>query len=193
MYRAKTTGKSRFRIFGKKLHQMAHDGLQLENDLKTALAKNQFTLYYQPIVFSKTGIIKGFEALIRWEHPTRGMIPPSDFIPVAENNGQIIPIGQWVIETACRQLKAWQDKFPDHKHLTVSVNISVQQCSYNNLEIAKAIITLAQSLNLEVIAEGIESNEQLETLQGMGCDFIQGYYFSKPVDSRHAERLISEE
>lgn len=281
MYRAKTTGKSRFRIFGKKLQQMAHDALLLENDLKTALKNKQLTLYYQPIVFSKTGRLKGFEALIRWKHPIRGIIFPSDFIPVAEDNGQIIPIGQWVIETACRQLKAWQDRFNDYDHLTVSVNISVQQFSCNNLEkivetalnetglaahcfmaeltesavidkpgtvighlnrlkqsgikiaindfgtgyfslaylknfpldflkidksfvddinrdhenleIAKAIITLAQNLDLEVIAEGIESNDQLETLQGIGCDFIQGYYFSKPVDSHRAEVLISEE
>lgn len=281
MYRAKTTGKSRFRIFGKKLQQMAHDALLLENDLKTALKNKQLTLYYQPIVFSKTGRLKGFEALIRWKHPIKGIIFPSDFIPVAEDNGQIIPIGQWVIETACRQLKAWQDRFNDYDHLTVSVNISVQQFSCNNLEkivetalnetglaahcfmaeltesavidkpgavighlnrlkqsgikiaindfgtgyfslaylknfpldflkidksfvddinrdhenleIAKAIITLAQNLDLEVIAEGIESNDQLETLQGIGCDFIQGYYFSKPVDSHRAEVLISEE
>lgn len=281
MYRAKATGKSRFRIFGKKLQQMAHDALQLENDLKTALKKEQLTLYYQPIVFSKTGRLKGFEALIRWNHPFRGIIPPSDFIPVAEDNDLIIPIGQWVIETACRQLKAWQDRFPGYEHLTISVNISVQQFAYNNLEkivetalnktglaahclvaeltesavidkpeavighlnrlkqsgikiaiddfgtgyfslaylknfpldflkmdksfvndinrhhenleIAKAIITLAQNLNLEVIAEGIESNDQLETLQGIGCDFIQGYYFSKPVDSHRAEDLILEE
>ena len=281
MYRAKTTGKSRFRIFGKKLKQMTHDALQLENDLKTVLEKKQLTLYYQPIVFSKTGRLKGFEALIRWEHPFRGIISPSDFIPVAEDNGQIIPIGQWVIETACQQLKAWHDRFPDCEHLTISVNISIQQFSHNNLEkiietalkdtglaphcfmaeltesavidnpeavignlnrlkqsgikiaiddfgtgyfsltylknfpldflkidksfvndinrdhenleIAKAIITLAQNLELQVIAEGIESNAQLETLQGIGCDFIQGYYFSKPVNSHHAESFIIEE
>lgn len=281
MYRAKTTGKSRFRIFGKKLHQMTHDALQLENNLKAALEKNQLALYYQPIVFSETGRLKGFEALIRWEHPTRGIILPSDFIPVAEDTGQIIPIGRWVVETACRQLKAWQERFPGYEHLTVSVNISVQQFSHNNLEkivetalnetglsaqclvaeltesavidkpeaiiahltrlkqsgikiaiddfgtgyfslaylknfpldfvkmdksfvndinrdhenleIAKAIITLAQNLDLEVIAEGIESNDQLETLQGLGCNFIQGYYFSKPVDSTRAEDFIFNE
>ncbi|MCG8551090.1 MAG: ammonium transporter [Desulfobacterales bacterium] len=134
MYRAKTTGKSKFRIFGKKLQQIAHDALQLENDLKTALENGQFTLFYQPIIASKTGKLKGFEALIRWNHPTRGMIPPSDFIPIAEENGQIISIGQWVIETACRQLKEWQDQSADHKHLTINVNISVQQFTYNNLE-----------------------------------------------------------
>lgn len=281
MYRAKTTGKSRFRIFGKKLRQVTHDALKLENDLKLALKKEQLTLYYQPIVFSKTGRLKGFEALIRWIHPTKGLIPPSDFIPVAEENGLIIPIGQWVIETACRQLKEWHDQFPEYKNLTVSVNISVQQFTYNNfekivvaalnttglephclvgeltesavidkpeaiighlnrlkqsgiklaiddfgtgyfslaylknfpldylkidksfvdninrdhknLEIARTIIALAKNLNLQVIAEGIESNDQLETLQGIGCDFIQGYYFSKPVDSHRAKSLISKE
>ncbi len=278
MYRAKTTGKSRFRIFGKKLHQMAHDALQLENDLKKALEKDQFTLYYQPILFSKTEKIKGFEALIRWEHPTRGVIPPSDFIPIAEDNGLIIPIGQWVIETACRQLKSWQSRFPGTQDMTVSVNISVPQFSYNNLEkiiehaidtyglsahclvaeltesaviekpdavighlnrlknsgikiaiddfgtgyfslaylknfpldylkmdksfvddinqdhenleIAKAIITLAQNLKLEVIAEGIESEDQLETLKAIGCDFIQGYYYSRPLPPQKAEYLL---
>ena len=97
MYRAKTTGKSRVRIFGKKLQQMAHDALQLENDLKTAWKKSSSPCTINPLFFSKTGKLKGFEALIRWIHPDRGIISPIGFHPVAEDNGLIIPIGQWVI------------------------------------------------------------------------------------------------
>ncbi|MBF0203958.1 MAG: ammonium transporter [Desulfamplus sp.] len=280
MYRAKATGKSRYMVFNKKLHKITHDALQLENDLKEALKKNELLLYYQPVVCSKTEKIKGFEALLRWMHPTRGMVSPADFIPLAEETGLIIPIGQWVIEEACRQLKKWQTTLTDsgHPSMSMSVNISSRQFMHNdleqtiknaleavdlspycfvaeltesavmekpesvigqlkrlketgiriaiddfgtgysslaylkrfpldylkmdksfvdeintdheNMEIAKTIIILAHNLNLKVIAEGIERMEQLETLRGLNCDYIQGYFYSKPVAERQAMQLI---
>jgi Amt family ammonium transporter len=281
MYRAKTTGKSKYKVFSRKLHRMAHDALQLENDLKKALERNEFTLHYQPIICTTTETIKGFEALIRWQHPTRGMLPPNDFIPIAEDTGLIVPIGQWVIETACRQLKEWQTRIAGARELGISVNISAQQFIHNNLEkiieaalaaadlapgnlmveltesaviekpesvighlnrlreigiriaiddfgtgffslaylkhfpldylkmdksfvdeinaghenleIAKAIIILARNLDLQVVAEGIERQEQLETLRGMNCNLIQGYYYSRPVAAQEAERLIQKD
>ena len=275
MYRAKTTGKSRFKVFSKKLHQITHEALKLENDLKKAVERDEFTLFYQPIVCSKTESLQGFEALIRWEHPAKGKVPPSDFIPLAEETGLIVPIGRWVIETTCRQLKEWRTRIPGARDLTVSVNISAQQfvhndleqivenalgtndlppgclmveltessviekpeamiahlnrlrkigikiaiddfgtgyfslaylkhfpldclkidksfvdeinTSHENLQIAKAIIILARNLDLKVVAEGIEDHEQLETIRGLDCNFIQGYYFSKPLSARDAE------
>lgn len=281
MYRAKTTGKSKFRVFSRKLYRMTHDALQLENDLKKAMERNEFLLFYQPIVCSVTETIKGFEALIRWKHPKRGLIPPNDFISVAEDIGLIIPIGQWVIETACRQLKDWQTQVSGAEDLSISINISAHQfihnnlekvienalaaaglssnhllveltesavierpeavighlnrlrdigvriaiddfgtgyfslaylkhfpldflkmdksfvdeinASHENLEIAKAIIILSQNLKLQVVAEGVERPEQLETLRAINCDFIQGYYYSKPVNAREAERLIQQD
>ncbi|WP_342743903.1 putative bifunctional diguanylate cyclase/phosphodiesterase [Desulfamplus magnetovallimortis] len=278
MYRAKATGKSRYKVFSKKLHEMTHDALQLENDLKEAVEKNQLQLYYQPVVCAKSEKIKGFEALLRWSHPTRGMISPVNFIPLAEENGLIIPIGQWVIEEACRQLKKWHLSTEFARHMSMSVNISSRQFMHNdleqtiinaldavelspdffvaeltessvmekpesvigqlnrlkktgiriaiddfgtgysslaylkrfpldylkmdksfvdeinanheNMEIAKAIITLAHNLDLKVIAEGIERMEQLEALRCLDCNFIQGYYYSRPVDGLQASQLI---
>ena len=278
MYRAKTTGKSKFKIFSKKLYQMTHDALQFENDLKKALERDEFTLFYQPIVCAQTEKLQGFEALIRWEHPTRGMIPPNDFISLAEDTGLIVPIGQWVIETACRQLKDWQTRIPEAGELSISVNTSSQQFAHNhlektiekalkktgllplylmieltestviekpeamighlkrlkdigihiaiddfgtgyfslaflknfpldclkmdksfvdginisheNLQIAKAIIILARTLDLKVVAEGIEDQEQLQTIRDLDCNFVQGYYYSKPVRAEEAEGLI---
>jgi EAL domain-containing protein (putative c-di-GMP-specific phosphodiesterase class I) len=146
MYRAKTTGKSRFKVFSNKLFKMTRDALQLENDLKKALERNEFVLHYQPIICPRTEKIKGFEALIRWEHPTRGMISPHDFIPVAEEMGLIIPIGQWVIETACCQLKDWQTQIGGAQKLNVSVNVSVVQFIHNNLE--EIVETALKSVDL---------------------------------------------
>ena len=278
MYRAKSKGKSRYKVFSKKLHEITHDALQLEKDLEHAVARNELVLYYQPVVSAREGHIKGFEALLRWNHPKRGLIPPGAFISLAEESGLIIPIGKWVINAACSQLKKWQSQEDSARHISMSVNISTRQFMHNdleatirealeavqlspeylvgeltesammekpgavigqlnrlkqigiriaiddfgtgysslaylkrfpldylkmdksfvdeinvdheNLEIVRAIVSLSHNLNLEVIAEGIERVEQLETLKGLGCQYIQGYLYSKPVNEAEALQLI---
>lgn len=250
--------------------------IEIERDLRKALDKGEFYLLYQPQVNSKTGRVEAVEALIRWNHPDRGVIPPNRFIPVAEDTGLIIPIGEWVLRTACKQNKMWQDK--GYKPIRVSVNISpiqlrqwdfvnllerileevqldpsyleleitenslmesmddnieildrlrqmgvrialddfgtgysslnyLQQLPINNMKIdksfvqdiandrnksyiAESIIQLAHRLNLEVIAEGVETEEQLRTLVNKNCDIIQGFIFSEPLPSGQVERIL---
>jgi diguanylate cyclase (GGDEF)-like protein len=127
MYQAKALGKARYEIFNVGLRDKAVIRLELENDLHSALAGNQFLLHYQPVIALNTGSITGFEALLRWNHPTRGLISPSDFIPIAEETGLIIPIGKWVLEEACTQTRRWQAAYPNDPPLDVRVNISGKQ------------------------------------------------------------------
>lgn len=127
MYRAKEQGKGRFEVFDKVMHARAISRLQLESDLRHALERKEFEVYYQPIMNLEDETISGFEALIRWQHPTRGLVSPMEFIPVAEDTELIIPIGQWVLFEACRQVRAWQTLFPSEKPLTISVNLSGKQ------------------------------------------------------------------
>jgi diguanylate cyclase (GGDEF)-like protein/PAS domain S-box-containing protein len=112
MYRAKALGKACHEIFDTEMHNEAMRQMQLENDLRRALERDEFRVYYQPIVSLTTGRLAGFEALMRWEHPDRGIISPGDFIPIAEETGLILPMGQWILREACRQLSAWQKKYP---------------------------------------------------------------------------------
>ncbi|CAN2041617.1 diguanylate cyclase [Candidatus Magnetomoraceae bacterium gMMP-15] len=278
MYRAKELGKARFKVFNKKMHEMAVASLILENDLRSAINKNELRLYYQPIVSVGSQEIKGFEALVRWKHPLRGIISPDEFIPIAEETSLIIPLGQWVIAEACRQMKEWQEIIPGSENLTVSVNVSTKQflqrdlldfiievldetafdpkclkieltestimkdpksaveqfnrmkaiglqiliddfgtgyssfsylqkfpidylkidrsfisgpgCEKENAEIVKTIVALARNLGLSVVAEGVESESQLNILKNINCNNAQGYLFSKPVDKYDAEKLI---
>jgi EAL domain-containing protein (putative c-di-GMP-specific phosphodiesterase class I) len=250
----------------------------LETDLRRAVERNEFRLYYQPIVSFQTGKMYGFEALIRWHHPEKNLVSPMEFIPVAEETGLIIPIGRWVLREACRQMKQWHAMYPELSPLTVSVNLSGKQLSQpdliqdiktilqetdldpsfleleitesvimenaeyaadmlsqlrdlrvqinvddfgtgysslsylhrfpvNNLkidqsfvsrigideensEIISTILTLARNLGMDVIAEGVETKEQLYHLQALGCEQGQGYYFSVPVDHENASALI---
>lgn len=127
MYRAKEHGKGRFEIFDKVMHARAVLRLQLENDLRRAVEREEFEVYYQPIVNLQTGCISGFESLVRWHHPERGIISPADFIPVAEETDLIIPIGQWVLLESCRQIREWQTKWSFPSPLTISVNLSGKQ------------------------------------------------------------------
>lgn len=277
MYRAKELGKGRYQVFDANMHQMALVRLHLENDLRGAIARQEFYICYQPIVNLNTQAIFGFESLIRWQHPEKGNISPSQFIPVAEDTGLILPIGLWVLQQACQQLKTWQEQLsiPD---LCISVNLSVKQFSQSdligcidgilqeinlhgsglkleitesalmenrttvqqvltqlkkrhirlgiddfgtgysslsylnrfpvdtlkidrsfvrqmcqspeNLKIVQAIIALAHSLGMIAIAEGIETREQLEQLQALGCDYGQGYYFAKPLLLEDATQFI---
>ncbi|MGL4499660.1 MAG: putative bifunctional diguanylate cyclase/phosphodiesterase [Planktothrix sp.] len=252
--------------------------LQLESDLEIGLENQEFHVYYQPIYKLKNQSLVGFEALVRWQHPTRGLIPPSDFIPLAEETGLIIPLGEWVLRESCRQFSCWKNQFPEQFPLSLSVNLSGLQIlksdfsglidniieskilegfslkleitesilmenpeavtqymnqfksrkiqlviddfgtgysclSYlqslpldtlkidrsfimninsnpKSLDIIKTLITLAHSLNLDVVAEGVETEEQINTLNLLGCEYGQGYYFSPPINVDKVTQLF---
>ena len=279
MYRAKTLGKARYEVFNSTMHDHVLTLLQLGNSLQRAVERQELRIQYQPIVLIETGKITGFEALVRWQHPDRGLIFPNDFISIAEESGAIIPLGYWVLREACCQMRAWQLQFSDDS-LTISVNLSSKQflqpdlvaqisqvlretglnsrclkleitesvimenlesatsmllqlkdlgcelhmddfgtgysslsylhrfpfdllkidrsfisrmdISDKELEIVRAIITLAHNLNINVIAEGLETAEQLAQLRALRCKYGQGYFFSKPVEREEAEVLIAE-
>lgn len=279
MYRAKSLGKSRYEIFDKAMHVRAVNLLQLETDLRRAVEREEFLLHYQPIVELATGLIRGFEALVRWQHPERGMVSPGEFIPVAEETRLIIPIGEWVLREACRQIVRWQERFSASEPLWMSVNLSIKQftqpslpeqvgnilretnldprslkleiteslmmenietaidmlkrlralgielsiddfgtgyssLSYlhrfplstlkidrsfvsnmdegnENTEIVRTVVTLARSLGMQVVAEGVETEEQLALLRTLGCEYGQGYLFSRPIDAEAANALLS--
>lgn len=126
MYRAKTLGKARYEVFNSAMHDHVLTLLQLENSLQRAVERQELRIQYQPIVFLETGRITGFETLVRWQHPDRGLILPNEFISIAEETGVIIPVGYWVLREACRQMRAWQLQFPENS-LTISVNLSNKQ------------------------------------------------------------------
>lgn len=276
MYHAKGKGRNNYQFFSGEMTATAHQRLLLENDLRHALEHGEFILYYQPQLDLETGDIVGFEALIRWPHPQHGMIPPSQFIPVAEETGLITPIGEWVLRQACAQARAWQTAV--HPRLEVSVNCSAQQfrqeglvdtvarilhevglpaagleleitesviiehaeqvimrfealnrlgvqlsiddfgTGYSSLSylkrfpidklkidqsfvrdinsdpddaaIVSAIVAMAHSLGLQVVAEGVETPEQLAFLKSLGCNRAQGYYFSKPLPAEEFAQLL---
>jgi diguanylate cyclase (GGDEF)-like protein/PAS domain S-box-containing protein len=276
MYRAKQDGRSVFRFFTQEMYQRANLVLKLENALHNALPRKEFFLHYQPQIDMLTGNVVGCEALLRWRHPEYGMVSPADFIPIAEDSGQILSIGEWVMETAMQQVKLWQreglpllpvsvnlsavqfrqanliEKItrilqqnelpPEYLELeltegitmenpAIAINIMNQlnQCGvklsiddfgtgYSSLsylkrlnihrlkidqsfirdiavdiedeEIVKTIIALAKSLNLETVAEGVETTEQMGLLKAETCDVIQGYYFSKPLPAREFADLV---
>ncbi len=190
MYRAKAAGKSQYALFEGTMHEQAQRSLQLETDLRRAIETKQFQLFYQPIWSLKTNAIAGFEALIRWHHPERGMISPAEFIPIAEETGLILPIGQWVIQEACRQMNAWRYQFPKAQLLTVSVNLSAKQFSQPDLvgQIQTALDEtgfLPHRLKIEITETMIVENQQaaiqiLTQLQALGIqiqvdDFGTGY------------------
>ena len=170
MYRAKKLGKARSEVFNQTMYTEAMILLQLETDLRQALNRREFRLYFQQIVELSSGRITGFEALLRWQHPERGLVYPAEFIPVAEETGLIIPIGYWVLEEACSQMRAWQVQFPAQASLTISVNFSVKQLVQP--EIVKQITQIlystgldAHSLELEITESAIiENTEQALTL-----------------------------
>ncbi|MDX2324708.1 EAL domain-containing protein [Sinorhizobium medicae] len=277
MYRAKELGRDNIQVFTEEMAARAHERLQWQEELREALAGEEFLLHFQPQMNLGTGRIFAAEALLRWNHPVRGIISPSVFIPLAEETGLIVPIGDWALRAACRQLKAWQDAgLPP---LIISVNVSARQFRERNwasrvaeilketglearylelelteslimqdvpgaiatmhaleaigvhlaiddfgtgysslsalkrfpvrrlkidrsfvtdipldaddMAITSAIISLAQKLGLRVIAEGVESEAQVEFLQKAGCDEIQGYFFSRPLSAEAFESLLS--
>lgn len=246
------------------MHDRALTQMQLETDMRQGFERGEFCLYYQPIFTIETNNLAGFEALIRWNHPTRGMVSPDQFIPIAEENGLILPLGRWILFESCRQMREWQDKNSAAASLKLSVNLSCKQFSqpdlveqvtaalistrlaahclkleiteshlmensvlsvkmmdrlrelgvelslddfgtgYSSLsylhrlpvnylkidrsfvsrmtestengEIVNTIIRLAQSLKMKVIAEGIETSEQIEQLKQLNCEYGQGYF-----------------
>ncbi|MDC0835881.1 EAL domain-containing protein [Geitlerinema sp. CS-897] len=277
MYRAKHGGRGQYAIFDPAMHFQVVQRLHLENDLRRALENEEFVLYYQPIVFLETHILRGFEALIRWQHPRRGIVSPGEFIPIAEDTGLIEPMGRWILQAACQQLAAWQTQFPE-RSIKIGVNLSARQlhegllqqledllntygfqseslvleitesmlvqnvevtCAlldrirakgirlsiddfgtgYSSLSylsglpvdalkidrafvnlsesdarnqvIAESIVALSNLLELNAIAEGIETLQQLEWLRGLGCELGQGYLFSPPVPVDRATEMLS--
>jgi diguanylate cyclase (GGDEF)-like protein/PAS domain S-box-containing protein len=278
MYRAKEAGKARFEIFDREMHAHNLNVLQLETDLRHAVERSEFSVFYQPIVDLDNGLVREFEALIRWRHPLHGLISPDTFIQVAEETGMIIPIGQWILEMACRQTSEWQKT--TSTRLSTSVNLSAKQLVHPHLSsqikkvldetgldprqlklevtestvmensdrslsvlseladlgvslstddfgtgysslsylhrfpftrlkidrsfinkmdedeksaaIVKTILLLGENLGIEVVAEGIETECQLEILRSLGCRLGQGYIFSQPVDAETAAALLSE-
>ncbi|MBJ7900345.1 MAG: EAL domain-containing protein [Cyanobacteria bacterium RI_101] len=278
MYQAKARGKSCYAVFNPLMHQKAVVRLQRENDLRRALERREFRLFYQPIINLNTGQLSGAEALIRWQHPEEGLVSPCHFIPIAEETGLIVPIGAWILAEACRQGAALQRQFPHLPPLKISVNVSsrqirdhalldeldrllaeyplgaenlkleitestlmdnlematqiltelrrrgIQIClddfgtgysslSYlhrfpihtlkidrsfvmsmepndENSEIIRTIITLAHTLGLDVIAEGIETELQLTQLRWLNCEQGQGYYFAYPLTPAQLTEFI---
>ncbi|BAB74005.1 EAL domain-containing protein [Anabaena sp. FACHB-709] len=270
MYRAKDSGRSRYHVFDPAMHEEVIKALEKENDLRRSVEKQEFVIYYQPIISLSTGKISGFEALVRWQHPTHGLIAPTEFIPVAEETGLINTINIWVLQSACQQLRIWQSHPGTPNNLTISVNLSaklflqtnfltqvdqiiketqidpssleleitetvimennneikviLQQLKerkiklimddfgtgysslsylhifpFNALKIDKsfvnrmldnqenmglvpAMISIAASMGMSAIAEGVETQEQLEQLKSLKCDFAQGYLFSQPIE-----------
>ena len=190
MYRAKSLGRGRYEIFDKAMDANATDSLQIETDLWRALERDELTLDYQPIVSLQTGRIAGFEALLRWIHPSRGIVSPLEFISVAEETGLIIPMGQWVLNQACRQTREWQKRYPQKPPLTISVNLSPKQFMQRDLidQISLALDSgglSPGSLKVEItegmVMQNVESTMQmLGQLQALGIaisldDFGTGY------------------
>jgi EAL domain-containing protein (putative c-di-GMP-specific phosphodiesterase class I) len=261
------------------MHASAVNLLQIETDLRKALEKEQFFLLYQPIVSLDNFKLCGFEALVRWHHPERGLVSPLDFIPIAEETGQIIQLGEWALEEACRQMHEWQEKYPQASPFFMSVNLSAKQFNHTqlmaqvdgvlrktglnprqlkleitegavmenidtatemlrhlrdlgvqlaiddfgtgysslsyllrlpadtlkidrsfvsgsgdagrNVSIVRTVVSLAGSLGLDVVAEGVETEEQRALLADLGCPLAQGYLFSPAVDSEAAQALVT--
>ena len=279
MYRAKELGRNAFQFYTAEMNERTLDRLKIESDLRRALERDEFVLHYQPQLNLRSGKIVGMEALLRWNHPTEGMIAPSRFIGLAEEMGLIVPIGAWVLRTACLQTMAWHRA--GHRALRVAVNLSPRQFSQQSLvesiaellretgmipslleleltegtvmhdvdhaievlrklkslgvhisiddfgtgysslsylrrfpidvlkidqsfvrelsidaddaAIVRAIITLAHSLRLEVIAEGVENAAQLDFLRAEGCDLMQGYHYSRPLGAEAFEQLLRQD
>ncbi|MGL4884349.1 MAG: putative bifunctional diguanylate cyclase/phosphodiesterase, partial [Waterburya sp.] len=165
MYQAKAAGKSRHEVYATKMHEQALKRLQLEADLNQAIINQEFELYYQPIISLTTGTISGLEALVRWQSPTRGFISPGAFIPVAEETGLIVPMGEWILTTACQQMQTWKQKFASADSVMISVNLSSRQFAQANL-----IEQIQQTLT----STGLDpANLKLEITESMVMDDVE--------------------
>lgn len=190
MVSAKEQGGGAYMVFNKGMHDQAVRRMELEMDLRHALERNEFQAYYQPIVSLTEARLAGFESLVRWNHPKKGLVSPLEFIPVAEETGLIVPMGRWMLIESCRQLKHWQNTLPDAKHLTVSVNLSCKQVQHPRLldDVREALAESGlspQSLKLEITESAMMQETEsairlLEQFQAMGIrilldDFGTGY------------------
>lgn len=207
MYRAKAQGRSGHQVFDATMHTRAVKLLELENDLRRAIDRQEFELFYQPILLIKERKLKGFEALVRWRHPQRGIVSPTEFVPIAEETGLILPIGRWVLNEACRQMAEWQRQFPDNP-MDINVNLSGRQLSQTDM-VEQVMQALRQSglkpqhLILEITESVVMENPEssiamFERLKALGIqinidDFGTGYsslaYLQKfPVDTMKIDR-----
>ncbi|MDX2273120.1 MAG: EAL domain-containing protein [Cyanobacteriota bacterium] len=279
MYRAKAQGKGSYAVFDQQMHQLAMQRLQIEADLRLGMERHELRLFYQPIILMATQEIIGFEGLVRWQHPTQGLISPGVFLPIAEETGLIVEIDRWVLQQAQQQIQAWQATFSSLFNLTINVNLSGQQFSqpdfwpfltdllggvsphwlkfeiteslitqdhqvvatllwqirelgiclsiddfgtgYSSLSrlhafpidtlkidrsfisrigrngehvaVVQGIIALAHSLGMDVVAEGVETPQQMNHLQELKCKFGQGYLFSRPVSGEAATALLNDQ
>ncbi|MBW3668996.1 MAG: EAL domain-containing protein [Actinobacteria bacterium] len=279
MYRAKERGRARLELFDEAMRTRMLERLEIEHALRRALAHHEFVLHYQPTVSLRTGRIISVEALLRWPDPDRGLVMPDEFIPIAEENGLIVPLGRWALEEACRQLAAWRSEYPDCADLQVSVNLSARQFAapdlvpsvaaalrdaglppsrlwleitesvlmdeaeatietlqalrglgvhlsiddfgtgYSSLSYLKrfpvdvlkidrsfvdglgadaedeaivtAVVRLAHALDLQVVAEGVETGAQLAELRRLGCNAVQGYYFAHPQPASEMGEMLT--
>jgi EAL domain-containing protein (putative c-di-GMP-specific phosphodiesterase class I) len=206
MYQAKHKGKARYEVFEPSLGTDALERLRLENELRRALERGEFKVYYQPVVTLEGGRIVGVEALVRWEHPTRGLLLPEQFLSVAEDTGLIVRIGEGVLQEACHQMRAWQERYPRVPPLTVSVNLSPRQFFHPELvaEILSKTEIYPGSLQLEItegtmMSNGVHAaNHTLRNLKDLSVqlavdDFGMGYsslsYLKRfPVDLLKIDR-----
>ena len=260
------------------MHAKAVETLNIETELRQAVKRQEFCIHLQPIVSIKKKRIIGFESLVRWNSPERGLVQPAEFIPIAEETGLINEIGLWVLQESCRQMKLWNDKYPEHESLYISVNLSpvqflkkdlvsqidnhlrsisfeatnlhleitesilmenpetaaqmlkdlksrniklylddfgtgfsslsyIHNFPFDTLKIdrsfvtkveeglehigmVKTIVAVAKNFHMDIIAEGVETKEQLDILEELGCNNIQGFYFSKPVTVEEAEKML---
>lgn len=212
MYQAKAAGKGHYVVFERSMNDRILERLELEADLRRAVENREFRLYYQPIVDLDTGAMRGVEALVRWNHPKRGWIPPGKFIYIAEETGLIVPLGRWVLEEACRQANIWHTRYPDDKPLVISVNLSARQLQEGSLvdEVARVLAVSALSadhLELEItesvmMIDAEATIARLRALKALGVrlavdDFGTGYssmaYLSKfPLDTLKIDRSFVE-
>ncbi len=207
MYYAKERGKS-YDIFDPTMHTRAVNLLQIETDLRHAIERNEFCAFYQPIISLDSMKLSGFEVLIRWNHPTRGLVPPIEFIPISEENGIIVPITLWILRESCRQMVKWQQLEPSNKFLTIAVNLSGKHFAHNNLveEVRKIIVETGippSCLKLEITESAVMENAErtiamLKQLKELGLqlsidDFGTGYsslsYLHRfPIDTLKVDR-----
>lgn len=212
MYRAKAQGRARYQVFDSGMHAIAVLQLKMENDLRRALERKEFLAFYQPTVSLKTGKVTGFEALIRWQHPERGLVLPEEFIPLSEETGLIIPMGLWILRESCEQMQRWIQQIPKHPALTISVNLSGAQLAQTDLVKRVEQILSETGLNpnrltLEITESVVmsrpeEATSKLKQLKALGIqlhidDFGIGYsslsYLHRlPVDTLKIDRSFVE-
>ncbi len=210
MYRAKAAGRARYEMFDRAMHIDALARLQLEADLRRAVEQGEFRLFYQPLVSLRSGHITGLEALVRWDHPERGLVDPDDFLPIAEETGLIVPMGRWVLTEACRQMSEWHKAYPREEPLSIGVNFSVKQFSQPDLldQIVGAIQSSGidpRSLRIEItesaiIDKGKSATTMLQSIRDLGVeiyldDFGTGYsslsyLHGLPIDAIKIDRAF---